>query len=246
MNTTVNFINSLLESNPEDKHIFSEIKRAIIDNKLNDTQLLHHLISFFDNKKERDEFWEDVILEIDPDSMDDKSFDYFVRNKIALDKISHLKLNDSQLVQLCNDYDEAYITLLSRYCNNENATNKFLELISACKSDNVIKYMLSVPMKNREKKEKMYALIEKNTELSNETKIESNEWSVANNLEVTEDVELIVEKYNSGKYLYLLSISKNINTPLELLEKMKNVSQIKYSTQIRNNSKQTIKIKMQN
>ena len=64
--------------------------------------------------------------------------------------------------------------------------------------------MLSVPMKNREKKEKMYALIEKNTELSNETKIESNEWCVANNLEVTEDVELIVEKYNSGKYLYLL------------------------------------------
>ncbi len=222
------------------KAIF-EINKLKSENRINNSQLLHQLISFLHDNEEKEEFWNSLIFFIDPKAIDTRCFEYFVQYNVALEKLSHLKLEDEQLKVLAPKFDEACITFMMRLYNDSYSDEEFYEFISTCKNEYAFKYILSVPKQMNYKKQKLYDVIKNRNDLSEKLKAFAFKQYNSDILKNTDNISYIIEFFTKMEPEYLLSISKNINTPINILENLKIIQGVKYASIIRKNSLETLK-----
>lgn len=236
-----NIIILMLDKKISISKAISEIAQLKTENRINSSQLLYRLIDFLHKKKEMEAFWDSLIFLIDPKAIDAICFEYFMQNNVALEKLSHLELKDNQLKILATKYNEACMTLLKRLYTSSYSEDEFCEFISICTDEYSFKYILSIPKQMDHKKQKLYDVINNRNDLSKELKTIALKQYNSDILENTDNVDFIKKCYIQMEPNYLLSISKNINTPIYILEELKVIQGIKYASTIRKNSLDTIK-----
>lgn len=240
MNTIINILNDLLKNKYEVNEAIEILESGNYSDLIEDADLLKKLIHYIDTNVYREKFWETIIFYVSPNLIDDYSFDYFYKNNIALEKLSHMKLCDEQLIILSEKYEEASFSLGRRYYSDKYDINVFINYIDKCQNENVLKYLLTIPKIDKTKRKLLIELIEKKTGLSDELKSLSLIQKYLDILKETEDLELIIEKFEKKIPDYYLSIAENINTPDNILLYLSEVSGVKNASLIRNKSKKTL------
>lgn len=94
----INYVNKVLDGD-------IEIELGEVDEKL----IWMTILLLQENRWEKD-FWADLLIYISADSISDRVFEYFLSNKIGLEVMAHLQLDDKKLEQLTK-YEEAILTL---------------------------------------------------------------------------------------------------------------------------------------
>ena len=90
------------------------------------------------------------------------------------------------------------------------------------------------------KKQKLYDVIKNRNDLSEKLKAFAFKQYNSDILKNTDNISYIIEFFTKMEPEYLLSISKNINTPIIILENLKIIQGVKYASIIRKNSLETL------
>ena len=204
---------------------------------------INELIERADNS---DEYWENIIDCSETEFIDEYLFEYLYKNNICLEKLAHLQLNDKHLKKLSADYEEAFITLAVRYFVSENySILEFIQLLKECKYKSVFEILYFITDNLTEKLTVVNHIISENRHLSTEFKVYSNKLYRSKLLMFSDKEKILTDAFEENEPEYMLSLSKNINTPEYILNKLTSISGIKYASKIRNNSRKTLEYKKQ-
>lgn len=213
--------------------------------KISDLQLVKKLILRLDSDENREYIWEKLLLRyIDVSIFDDHCFNYFLEDNICLNTLAHLDLQDRYLKILMRDYEEAYIFLARRYYKYDSySPYELAELLSKCRYESVF-YDLLLNRKCIDIKGNIiHKVIEKSSYAGSELKDFSRRVCAAEMLFCTDDTEIIAEYYEKKDNIYMNTISQNISAPDSILRELAQVSGIKYAAHIREQSRETLRIK---
>lgn len=213
--------------------------------KISDLDLIKKLIIRLNDEQDRADVWDTLLLRyIDVSIFDDYCFNYFWENDICLNTLAHLDLQDKYLKMLLRDYDEAYIFLARRYYHYDRySVYDFVDLISKCRYESVFYDLLFYEKNINPKSNMIHKVIQNNKHLSQELKSFSHRIYEAKILFCTDDIEMIIAYYEKNDYIYMAAISQNVSTPEDILRDLMQVSNIKFAARIRENSKETLRIK---
>lgn len=212
--------------------------------KLSDPDLIKRIIVRLDGEQDKNDIWEIFLKFIDVSVFDDYCFNYFCKNDICLNTLAHLDLQDKYLKILLREYDEAYIFLARRYYNYDRySVYDFVDLISKCRYESVFYDLLFYEKDINSKSDMIHKVIQNNKYLSQELKSFSQRIYTAKMLFCTDDAEMINTYYGKNDYIYMAAISRNISAPDHILKELMQVSHIKFAARIRENSRETLKIK---
>ncbi len=213
--------------------------------KISDTDLIKKIIVSIDDKPDKEELWNHILLRyIDADSIDDHCFDYFWENNICLNTLSHMELKDKYLKKLLRYFDEAYIFLARRYYKYDKySVYEFAELMSKCRYESVFYDLLMNEKNIIDKGNLLHNIILNSTYLSEELKSFSGRIYTAKVLFCTDDIEMIKKYYNKKDHIYLAAISQNVSAPENILCELTRMTGIKFAAHIRENSRETLRIK---
>jgi hypothetical protein len=230
-------ISNLLLNKLSTTRMLEKIEQTLPHDTIDDPILLYDLIKFMDDRSERDEFWDCIIFFVSPKAIDDKCFAYFLKNNISLLKLAHMQLKNKQLERLSETYDEASLTLANRlYCLEKYSISEFKAFIINCDNESTMYYLLNLGELNKEKFKLIIETINNKAVFSSQLKLYAKEIEMTVILENTNDVALIRNMYKTNNARYLLSISKNTNTPQDILMILSKISGIKFASKIRSNS----------
>lgn len=189
-----------------------------------------------------DRFWSEVLPFLYNNSYCDELIEYLINNNLALTALAHLNLKDEHLIKLFDIADEAILTYGKRIYSSElYSIDEFDEFLRKFTTTYWLwSSLLKTPLVSNEK----YKVLIKNlfsiTSFADlkEQYLKDNIYRV---LTYTNKLNLIEKYYQNGDNYYLKAISQNINTPINILGNLLNLSYGKYSKQIRNNAKETLK-----
>jgi len=173
--------------------------------------------------------------------------EFLIENEICLDYLAHLPLSDNQLLilfkrnsQLC---EEAAFTLIDRALKENVAEQDFHNIFSQCCNETVSKYLFGTILLKRDincllKSKILDAIQFIKQQYSIKEDIHKTAVEFENFLELrdTADVEFIKRRYNSNSYIYNMAISQNLNTPIEIINELCSLKDMKYSKIIRTNA----------
>lgn len=220
-------------------------KSELITGKIESEMTINKLIAFSESKNciEKEYFWYDILDYLSISVIDSILFDYLFKNNLCLDKLAHFDLNNQHLKKLSVLYDEAFITLAIRYFKSDSYSNlDLIQLLVKCKYESVFEQLFLIEKNFTVKKMSIFYAISKNCYLSDEFKNYANKIYYANVLLFSKDEKMLTDAFEQKDSAYMLSLSKNLYTPKKILNELSNISGIKYASQIRNNSKETLKI----
>lgn len=182
----------------------------------------------------------------------DNVFEFLVENEIDLDYLAHLPLHDDQLLKLFNKNrqlcEEAAFTLIDRSLKNNVSLQDFVNTFSRCCNEAVSEYLFDAILLKKDidslLKAKLLEAIQfiKKAYSSNED-IFKNAIEFYNFLALREtaDIEFINQSYNLNSYIYNIAISQNVNTPIEIINELCSLKNMKFSKIIRINAEKTRK-----
>jgi len=206
--------------------------------------VINNLIYFFNGKRCEEYFWDNILLILDNSVVEDVLFDYLIKKKISLITLSHIVKDDDKLIGLGKYCEEALFTVFKHYYTmNIYTVYDFANLLNKYFFEGVAPQLFLSKTDNRIKQNYLYYFIDKYDNCSIELKQQVADLIKAGMLEISNDEDEIKKAYNSNNYIFNLAVSKNIFTPIEILEELMIIKNIKYSSKIRENSKFTIKLK---
>ncbi len=137
---------------------------------------------------------------------------------------------------------EALLTIGHHYYDSEKiSVQQFKSFLDEFSSREELFISLAYYIKEKNEKQEIFSLfIKDNIEIRNILEVSI----ITKELLHTSDQDFISEKFKQGFPKYFVSIAKNIHTPIELLEKLMEVKQIKYASIIRSAAAQTLRKKM--
>ncbi|MDE6591925.1 MAG: hypothetical protein K2K57_02535 [Oscillospiraceae bacterium] len=213
------------------------------EKKLSDTRLIHKLTERLDSEDNKEELWEKLLLHIDMSAFDDRCFNYFYENDLCLCTLVHMVMEDKYLKKLAHVYDEAYIRLAKRYYGNyKYSVSDFAGLLKGCKFESVFENLFTFEKYISPKGIVLHKVIEENPLLSPELKDISRRIYKAKMLMCTDDMHMIEEYFNKNDYIYMAAISRNPFAPKDILNALTQVSNVKYASHIREQSRETLKL----
>ncbi|MDE6665883.1 MAG: hypothetical protein K2K14_06830 [Ruminococcus sp.] len=209
-------------------------------NRITEENEISELISLLDKSAEYDS-WDYIIKNLDAEFIDEYLFDYLYKNNICLETLAHMKLNDKHLKKLSADYEEAFITLAIRYfVSDDYSVSELINLLKECKQESVFENLYSLSDGLTEKITAVNYVISESKYLSDDFKAYSDKLYYSKVLMFSNDKNMLIHAFEENEPEYMLSLSKNINTPEYLLNKLTGISKIKYASKIRNNSRETL------
>lgn len=209
-------------------------------NRITEENEISELISLLDKSAEYDR-WDYIIKNLDVEIIDKYLFDYLYKNNICLETLAHMKLNDKHLKKLSADYEEAFITLAIRYfVSDYYSVSELINLLKECKQESVFENLYSLSDGLTEKITAVNYVISESKYLSDDFKAYSDKLYYSKVLMFSNDKNMLIHAFEENEPEYMLSLSKNINTPEYLLNKLTGISKIKYASKIRNNSRETL------
>lgn len=213
------------------------------NNTSSDKSEISKLIRMLEKDAEYND-WESTTEFLDTQIIDEYLFDYLYKNRICLEKLAHMKLSDRHLKKLSADYDEALITLAVRYFTSDDySVAELINLLKDCKYDSVFEMLYFVSDSLTEKSTAVNYAVSKNKYLTSDEKEHLHKLYRSKMLLFSDDEEVLTNAFEENEPVYMLSLSKNINTPEDILNKLINISGIKYASQIRSNSRKILKYK---
>lgn len=183
----------------------------------------------------------------------DNVIEFLIKYDIGLSYLAHLPLSDNNLIkiyltnrQVC---EEAAFTLIDRVLKNNITIQDFNNIFSQCCNESVSEYLFgSILLKqdfNELLQNKIFDAIHyiKRLYLSNENiYITAVVFEIFLKLRQTSDIEFITKYYNLNNYIYNIAISQNDNTPVDIINELWVLKNMKYSKIIRSNAEK-IRIK---
>ena len=168
----------------------------------------------------------------------EKTLNYLIENKIDINTLAHLNLDDDWLIKIYEADKESYEALLTvgeRYlCDKED--EKFADLINKYPDENFYNYLLikiytiNKLTENVLKKSELLieAIIEHYAERREILKL-AGQASRYFELRETKDIQKIINTYYEGEALYLLAISFNDSCPIEIIKRIAEEREEDYS-----------------
>lgn len=193
--------------------------------------------------KIEDELWSDTLGFIDNESLTDEVFNYFYENNVAITALGHLQLKDEFLWLLVDQVEESILTLGIRYFTEDKYSveefRKFLLKFTTC--DWLWNILISTNINNPDKDKVLKKTLFSSTNLDN-YKQKLIEQSIERNLKNTERTKIIIKYYKINKPRYLRGIAQNPITPLNILEELITIRNIRYAKDIRQFASENIRI----
>ncbi len=215
------------------------------NNKSLDRNEISELITVLNKSAEYDG-WDYTTDCVDTEIIDKYLFDYLYKNKICLEKLAHLKLNDKHLKKLSADYEEAFITLAVRYfVSDDYSVSGLIQLLKECKYKSVFEKLYFISDSFTEKTAMVNYAVSGNKYLTSEEKKSLHKLYRSKLILFSDDEKTLTVASKENEPEYLLSVSRNPNTPEYILNKLTSISGIKYASKIRNNSRKTLEYKKQ-
>ncbi len=190
------------------------------------------------------EAWEAILSVLSSSEVSDDIVEYLIKNKIALTDLCHMNLKNKWLSKLI-PYDDAPVyTMASRYYLSEDySPNDFIEFynLHLHKYDYISIHLLEL-YKNAPNRELLKYLCFNNNNFSKKEAL--NQQIIADKLLSETDEKEIYNIYNTYSDIgdILLSIAKNYFTPKDILKELCSVKNVKYASEIRQLSKENLKI----
>ena len=210
-----------------------------------DCGLIKKITEEFNIDDKTRKFW-DIILPYIPEKyIDDDIFNFLLKNKISLIELGHMNLDDNKLKKLIPYCEEALYTFIKRcYCDKQYSPEKFTAEIKKYLNDNVaIQLLYSVPSDIEKRNILLYFCNNSDVILSENVKDITQKSVEVEILKITTDINKIIQAYEKNCYIFHIAISGNYNTPDNILEALSDIRDIKFSKKIRENARNTLKIK---
>lgn len=133
-----------------------------------------------------------------------------------------------------------------KYFVSENySVPELIQLLKECKYESVFEILYFLTDNLKEKITVVNHIIAENRHLSSEFKVYSDKLYRSKLLMFSNDEKTLTDAFEENEPEYILCLSKNINTPEYILNKLTGISGIKYATKIRDNSRKTLEYKKQ-
>lgn len=237
--------------NPDIAEAYNDYKLGFLLDSFNKNKTLtpnevSELISMI-NKDAEYVDWENTIdHSLNAEIIDRYLFDYFYKNDICLERLAHMELSDKHLKKLSADYEEAFITLAVRYfVSDDYSVSELMKLLKDCRFKSVFEKLYFISDNLTEKTTAVNYAVSRNKYLTSEDKDCLHKLYYSKILLFSDDEKALISAFEENEPVYMLSLSRNINTPEYILNKLVNISRIKYASKIRNNSRETLKYKKQ-
>lgn len=237
----INLIEYLTQVLNDDQWVYEETGAIMINDGLSlDNKLLLDIISKLHERKERDYFWENLLHYLPQQYLSQNVFDYLLENKIGLITLAHMDLDDKQLKKLVTYAEEALFTLAKRYYSKkEYSPANFAIFLYEYNNDVLLDQLRSLQPDDSIKEQILYYFYSKNEK--QRSKI--NKLIESKCLEITNDSFAIERAYKCAESIYNVALSRNIFTPIDILDSLKNISGIENASIIRRNSRDTLVFK---
>jgi hypothetical protein len=204
------------------------------NNYIVDSNLLLFCLGKFKGAKIEDSFWSNTLCFLDNDWFPETIFNYLYENKLALTTMCHLPLRDEFLWKLVNTEEEAILTLGTRYYTLEkysiDAFERFLLRFKTCNW--LWRCLISTTTSDTKKKKLFRRLLFNNTKF-HDYKVLIIEKTIEERLKKTHCIKLINKYYKLNNCRYYVGIAQNPNTPINILEELLQLKNVKYAKLIR-------------
>ena len=175
-----------------------------------------------------------------------------IKNDIGLDYLAHLPLNDSLLLSLFNRNRqlcaEAAFTLIDRTLKDEVTKQRFQEIFGQCCNESISKYLFGIVLLKCDidgllKSKILDAIqyIKQQYSINDEIYKTAVDFEVFFELRNTENIDFIKKYFQLNNYIYDIAISQNVNTPIDIINELCSIKEMKYSKVIRANAVKTKK-----
>lgn len=184
----------------------------------------------------------------------ERVLDFLINEEICIDYLAHLPLSNVQLLKLFNKNRqvcaEAAFTIIDRGLEKETSIEDFNIAFSNCCNEEVGQYLLTTMLLKPDiddvlinKYLNAIRYIRENCKYDEELFEKAIEFENFIKLRFTDDIAYIKECYKKKNYIYNIAISQNDNTPIEIINELCLLKEVKYSKIIRANAVGTKKRK---
>lgn len=197
---------------------------------------LEAIMMKFQNTPKEADIWDFLLSYIDSESLSDKVIQYLIDNNICITALGHMILSEKWLLKLAPVIEEALFTLAQTYyLNSSYPLIKFQKLLNQFHNNLTLFHRL-LHIKPTDW-EKWRWLIYYSNNFVKDTAVQnlSQDILLSEILSKTNDIDYLIlqyQKHESNPYV-LLGIASNFFTPDEILEKLAEISNIKYAKDIR-------------
>lgn len=242
MNTVESFINNLIERkdvNIDDIDTFYDLDNVNID-----PDKIDAITEMNTDFLKSDAFWDPLISVLHEKSLSEKTIHFLYRNELAVTAMCHKKLPDKWLRRYARFDEEPLYIMADRYMKCDDAESDRFIMEFAIRSENIFEYMLD-HLEFSTKWEKMiFAGVHYgNSEIKARALLEMKLFEIKN----TVDEDLIRNAYelHSNEGNWLLCIASNLNTPMNILENLQKIQNIKHAKMIRSKCRETLRVIIQ-
>ena len=238
------YFNRIVEDNHCIEWIYNDdfVTSLTFEKDILTQEIFEKVISAVDVSKDKICFWETILPYLSEKVMYDSCFHYFVANQIGLIILAHMPLDNQKLKILSKYVQEALFTLMKRYYTLDEYSEKiFCEELNRYLDDDLLEQLLLLKPSSEMKEAILLFSYEKSNSSNVVRKVQKIQHSKI--VKVSSDIQLLTEAFLSGDDLDYLSLSCNLHTPLNILEQLAHVKNVKNSSYIRKNSLQTMQIK---
>lgn len=209
------------------------------------SQLQNELrIRLMANKME-EEVWDRLLSIMSPNELSGNVLNYLIQNRISLQTLCHMQLQDEWLKKLIV-YDDAplYTLAVRYYLTDQHSVLEFLQFYDQylCNRNDISLHLLDV-YGNAHKRKLLIFLCSNHMKFEHREKLQWHQVAdQVRGLTNSKDIEAVYKEYqNIGTVL--IEIAINYFTPEEILLELSSIKGVTYASEIRKNSKNTLMLK---